>query len=73
MQENPNQIKIFFERLKTNPFNCRLNIGTEFASRLSKDGKHEIIKIVKTLTISLKPFFPTSQFDRFPSSKNLNT
>lgn len=73
MLENTIQIKIFFERLKTNPFNCRLNIGTEFASHLSKDGKYEIIKIVKTLAISLKRFFLTSHFVQFPPPKNLNT
>lgn len=43
-------------------FNCRLTLGTEFETRLNKDGKHEIIKITKESDFVTRRFFLTSQF-----------
>ncbi len=43
-------------------FNCRLTLGTEFETRLNKDGKHEIIKITKESNFVTRRFFLTSQF-----------
>ena len=43
-------------------FNCKLTLGTEFETRLNKDGKHEIIKITKESDFITRRFFLTSQF-----------
>lgn len=43
-------------------FNCKLTLGTEFETRLNRDGKHEIIKITKESNFVTRRFFLTSQF-----------
>ncbi len=43
-------------------FDCRLTLGTEFETRLNKEGKHEIVKIVKGSNYITRRFFLTSQF-----------
>lgn len=43
-------------------FECRLTLGTEFETRISKEGKHEIVKIVKGSNYITRRFFLTSQF-----------
>ncbi len=48
-------------------FNCRLTLGTEFQTRINKEGKHEIIKITKesefiTLTFFLSPQYTESDY-----------
>jgi len=45
-------------------FNCRLSLGTEFETRINKDGKHEIIRIVKDSEFITKRFFLTSLFNQ---------
>ncbi len=51
-----------FRTTENEIFNCRLTLGTEFETRLNKDGKHEIIKITKESNIVTRRFFLTSQF-----------
>jgi hypothetical protein len=51
-----------FRTTENEIFNCRLTLGTEFETRLNKDGKHEIIKITKESIFFTRRFFLTSQF-----------
>jgi len=43
-------------------FDCRLSYGTEFETRLNSEGKHEVIKILKTGDFITRRFFLNSQF-----------
>lgn len=43
-------------------FNCHLTLGTEFKTKINKDGCHEIIKITKESGFITRRFFLTSQF-----------
>lgn len=43
-------------------FNCSLTLGTEFETRLNKDGKHEIVRIIKESEFITRRFSLTSQF-----------
>jgi hypothetical protein len=43
-------------------FNCRLTNGTEFETRINKDGKHEIIRITKESDFITRRFFLSPQF-----------
>lgn len=43
-------------------FNCSLILGTEFETRISKDGKHEIVQIIKESEFITRRFSLTSQF-----------
>lgn len=52
-----------FRAVENELFNCRLKLGTEFETRINKDGKHEIIRIVKDSDFITKRFFLTSQFN----------
>ena len=51
-----------FRTTENEIFNCRLTLGTEFETRLNKDGKHEIIKITKDSNFITRRFFLNSQF-----------
>lgn len=51
-----------FRTTENELFNCRLTLGTEFETRLNKDGKHEIIKITKDSDFVTRRFFLTPQF-----------
>ncbi len=51
-----------FRTTENELFNCRLTLGTEFKTRLNKDGKHEIIKITKDSDFVTRRFFLTPQF-----------
>lgn len=51
-----------FRTTENELFNCRLTLGTEFETRLHKDGKHEIIKITKDSDFVTRRFFLTPQF-----------
>lgn len=53
-----------FRAVENELFNCRLTLGTEFETRINKDGKHEIIRIVKESDYITKRFFLTSQFSQ---------
>jgi len=51
-----------FRAVENELFNFRLTLGTEFETRINKEGKHEIIRIVKDSDYITKRFFLTSQF-----------
>jgi hypothetical protein len=51
-----------FRTTENEIFNCRLTLGTEFETRLNKDGKHEIARITKDSGFVVRCFFLTSQF-----------
>ena len=61
---------IYVEKLANNKFrmtdndifNCSLTLGTEFETRINKEGKHEIIKITKKSEFITKRYLLTSQF-----------
>lgn len=53
-----------FRAVENEIFNCRLTLGTEFETRINKDGKHEIIRIVRDSEYITKRFFLTSQFNK---------
>ena len=52
-----------FRTVENELFNCRLTLGTEFETCINKDGKHEIVRIVKDSDFITKRFFLTSQFN----------
>jgi hypothetical protein len=54
--------KNVFRMVDNDIFNCRLTLGTEFETRINRDGKHEIIKIVKESEFITRRFFLTPQF-----------
>lgn len=51
-----------FRAVENELFNCHLVLGTEFETRINKDGKHEIIRIVKESDYITKRFLLTAQF-----------
>ncbi|RDB06474.1 hypothetical protein DVG78_09255 [Runella aurantiaca] len=51
-----------FRTVENEIFNCRLTFGTEFETRLNKEGIHEIVKITKDSEFVTRRFFLTSQF-----------
>jgi len=51
-----------FRTTENELFNCRLTLGTEFETRLNKDGKHEIVKITKDSDFVTRRFILTPQF-----------
>ena len=53
-----------FRAVENELFNCRLTLGTEFETCISKDGKHEIIRIVKDSDYITKRFFLNSQLNQ---------
>jgi hypothetical protein len=52
-----------FRMIDNDIFNCRLTLGTEFETRINKDGKHEIVKIIKESAYVTRRFFLTAQFN----------
>jgi len=51
-----------FRTVANEIFNCRLALGTEFETKLNKEGKHEIVSITKNSEYITRRFFLTSQF-----------
>jgi hypothetical protein len=51
-----------FRTTENEIFNCSLTLGTEFETRLNKDGKHEIVRIIKESEFVTRRFSLTSQF-----------
>jgi len=43
-------------------FNCRLTKGTEFETRINKEGKHEIIRITKESDFITRRFFLSPKY-----------
>ncbi len=68
-RENSTAI-LYVEKLSENRFrmidndilNCSLTLGTEFETRINKEGKHEIIKITKLSDFSTRRFFLNSKY-----------
>ncbi len=52
-----------FRAVENELFNCHLTLGTEFETSINKDGKHEIVRIVKDSDFITKRFFLISQFN----------
>lgn len=61
---------IYVEQLSENKFrmtdndifNCHLTKGTEFETRINKNGLHEIVKIVKDSDFTTRLFFLSRQY-----------
>jgi len=51
-----------FRMLDNDLFNCKLTLGTEFETRLNKDGKHEIIKISKESEFITRRFLLSMEY-----------
>lgn len=51
-----------FRNTENELFNCNLTLGTEFETRQNKDGKHEIVRIIKESEFITRRFFLNSQF-----------
>ena len=51
-----------FRTTENKLFSCSLTFGTEFETRLNKDGKHEIVRIIKESEFITRRFSLTSQF-----------
>ena len=52
-----------FRAVENELINCQLTLGTEFETRINKDGKHEIVRIVKASNFITKRFILSSQFN----------
>lgn len=46
-----------FSMTENDIFHCHLTLGTEFQTRLNKEGKHEIIKITRKSDFITRRFF----------------
>lgn len=42
--------------------NCKLTLGTEFKTKLNREGKHEITKIIKESNFVTRRFFLSTKF-----------
>jgi hypothetical protein len=52
-----------FRTTENELFNCNLTRGTEFETRLNKEGKHEIVRITKESEYTTRRFSLTAQFN----------
>jgi hypothetical protein len=46
-----------FKMIDNDIWNCNLTLGTEFETRINKDGKHEIVEITKKSDFITRRFF----------------
>lgn len=51
-----------FRMTENELFNCRLTYGTEFKTRINKNGEHEIVKIINDSNFVTRRFFLSAQF-----------
>jgi hypothetical protein len=51
-----------FRMIDNDIFNCRLNRGTEFITRLNQEGQHEIVKITKESDFVTRRFFLSPKY-----------
>jgi len=51
-----------FRMIDNDLFNCRLTLGTEFETRLNKEGQYEIIRILKESNFITRRFFLSSAY-----------
>ena len=54
-----------FKMIENDVLNCRLTLGTEFETRINKDGEHEIIRIIKASDFITRRFL-------LPANYNVN-
>lgn len=52
-----------FKMVDNDIFNCRLTLGTEFETRVNKEGTHEIIRITKESDYITRRFFLSPKFN----------
>jgi len=51
-----------FRMIENALFNCRLTLGTECETRINKEGKHELIQIIKESDFITRRFLLTNDF-----------
>jgi len=51
-----------FRMTENDIFNCRLTKGTEFETRINKEGNHEIVKITKDSDFITRRFFLSPEY-----------
>ena len=51
-----------FKMIDNDLFNCRLTLGTEFETRLNKDGQYEIIRVTKESNFITRRFLLSSEY-----------
>ena len=51
-----------FRMIDNDIFNCRLNLGAEFETRINNEGKHEITRIVKDSPYITRRFLLNSKY-----------
>lgn len=51
-----------FRMIENSAWDCNLTLGTEFETRINKEGKHEIKRITKKSDYLTRRFMLTSQF-----------
>ena len=51
-----------FRMIDNDIWNCRLTLGTEFETRINKEGKQEIIKITKNSDFITRRFFLSPKY-----------
>ena len=51
-----------FRMIDNDIFNCRLTLGTEFETRINKDGYHEIVRITKASNFTTRRFLLSSEY-----------
>ena len=51
-----------FKMIENALFNCRLTYGTEFTTRINKEGQHEINKIFKNTDFTTRRFYYDSKY-----------
>lgn len=51
-----------FRMIDNDILNCKLTLGTEFETRINKDGKHEVIRITKESEFITRRFFLSPKY-----------
>ncbi len=51
-----------FKMISNDIFNCKLNFGTEFQTRINKKGNHEIIRITKKSDFERRTFMTSREY-----------
>ena len=52
-----------FRMTENDIFNCRLTKGVEFETRINKEGKHEVVRIVKESEFITRRFLLSSEYN----------
>lgn len=51
-----------FRMIDNDIFNCRLTLGTEFDTRINKEGKYEIVRITEESEFVTQRFFLSTEY-----------